>query len=200
MMEEAEASSQTHTVSWGESLWKISNWYNVSLQDLRAANNIWDNLIYPGQTLVIPTQPSADNNTTISSNSSTGTSSSSWRRLNVSSYERDLMARVVYSEARGESYEGQVAVASVVINRVLDNRWPNNVEGVIFEPWAFTPVHDGQFWLPPNQTAYNAVDDALKGWDPSYGATFFYNPITATSSWIFTRTTITQIGSHVFAY
>ncbi len=110
------------------------------------------------------------------------------------------MARAVYSEARGEPYEGQVAVAAVIINRVQDSRWPNNVEGVIFEPWAFTAVHDGQFWLTPDSTAYSAVSDALKGWDPSYGATFYYNPVTATSSWIFTRTPITTIGKHLFAY
>ena len=126
--------------------------------------------------------------------------SDDYRRLEVSEYERDLMAKAVYSEARGEPYKGQVAVAAVVINRVLDNRWPNSVEGVIFEPWAFTAVHDGQFWLSPNQTAYDAVEDALKGWDPSYGAPFYYNPVTATSQWIFTRDPVTSIGRHVFAY
>jgi len=120
-------------------------------------------------------------------------------RMNVSNYERNLMARAVYSEARGEPYEGQVAVAAVIINRVQDSRWPNNVHGVIFEPWAFTAVHDGQFWLEPNQSAYNAVDDALRGWDPTYRSTFYYNPVTATSSWIFTRSTVTRIGKHVFA-
>ena len=121
------------------------------------------------------------------------------KRLDISDYERELMAKAVYSEARGEPYEGQVAVAAVVINRVQDNRWPGNIEGVIFEPWAFTAVHDGQFWLTPNQTAYEAVSDALAGWDPTDGATFYYNPVTATSSWIFTRTPITTIGKHVFA-
>lgn len=126
--------------------------------------------------------------------------SEEFRRLHVSDYERNLMARTVYSEARGEPYKGQVAVAAVIINRVLDNRWPNNVEGVIFEPWAFTAVHDGQFWLTPNQTAYDAVEDALRGWDPSFGAPFYYNPVTATSSWIFTRQPVTSIGKHIFAY
>lgn len=123
-----------------------------------------------------------------------------YRRLDVSDYEEHLMARAVYSEARGEDYEGQVAVAAVIINRVQDRRWPGDVKGVVFEPWAFTAVHDGQFWLDPDQTAYMAVSDALSGWDPSSGATFYYNPVTATSSWVFTRSTITQIGKHVFAY
>ncbi|WP_083762831.1 cell wall hydrolase [Natranaerobius thermophilus] len=123
-----------------------------------------------------------------------------YKRLEINSHERDLLAHAVYSEARGEPYKGQVAVAAVIINRVEDSRWPDNVEGVIFEPWAFTAVHDGQFWLQPNETAYDAVSDALKGWDPSEGATFYYNPVTATSEWIFTRTPITTIGKHVFAY
>ncbi|ACB84080.1 cell wall hydrolase SleB [Natranaerobius thermophilus JW/NM-WN-LF] len=208
---QVQAASETHTVSSGETLWRISQWYDVSLEDLRSVNNIWHNYIYPGQTLTIPSGQETETKESSNEIQETETegsnsesqdteSESSWRRLDISSYERDLIARIVYSEARGEPYEGQVAVASVVINRVLDNRWPNNVEGVIFEPLAFTPVHNGQFWLTPNQTAYDAVEDALKGWDPSDGATFFYNPITATSSWIFTRTTIKQIGSHVFAY
>lgn len=123
-----------------------------------------------------------------------------YKRLDVSDHERHLMARAVYSEARGEDYEGQVAVAAVIINRVEDCRWPGDVRGVVFEPWAFTAVHDGQFWLDPDQTAYEAVSDALNGWDPSDGATFYYNPVTATSYWIFTRSTITRIGKHVFAY
>ena len=121
------------------------------------------------------------------------------QRLEVSDHEKHLMARAVHSEARGEVYKGQVAVAAVIINRVKDSRWPDNVEGVIFEPWAFTAVHDGQFWLEPDHSAYRAVSDALKGWDPSEGATFYYNPVTATSSWIFSRTTISRIGKHVFA-
>lgn len=110
-----------------------------------------------------------------------------------------LLAKLIYSEARGEIYTGQVAVGAVVLNRVDDAGFPNTLQGVIYQPWAFTALHDGQFNLEPNSTAYQAAQDAMNGWDPSYGSLYYYNPSTATSSWIFTRTTIVVIGNHVFA-
>lgn len=113
--------------------------------------------------------------------------------------ELKLMARAVYSEARGEIFDGQVAVAAVIFNRIDDPRFPGDISGVIFEPLAFTAVADGQFWLEPDDKAYRAVDEALKGKDPSRGAVFYYNPVTATSKWIFSRPTLVQIGRHVFA-
>lgn len=110
-----------------------------------------------------------------------------------------LLAKLIYSEARGEIYTGQVAVGAVVLNRVEDAGFPNTLQGVIYQPWAFTALHDGQFNLEPNATAYQAAQDAMNGWDPSYGSLYYYNPATATSSWIFSRTTIVVIGNHVFA-
>lgn len=115
------------------------------------------------------------------------------------SNDRYLLAKVIYAEARGESYTGQVAIAAVVLNRVRDSRFPNTVAGVIYQPWAFTAVNDGQINLEPNQKAYQAADDALNGWDPTYGSVYYYNPQTATSKWIFTTKKVTQIGKHVFA-
>lgn len=109
-----------------------------------------------------------------------------------------LLAKLVYSEARGEPYAGQVAVAAVVLNRVEDPNFPNTLQGVIYQPWAFTALHDGQFSLEPNTTAYEAAQDALNGWDPTYGCVYYYNPATATSSWIFSREVIVTIGNHVF--
>ena len=110
-----------------------------------------------------------------------------------------LLAKLIYSEARGEPYVGQVAVGAVVLNRVDNPGFPNTLEGVIYQPWAFTALHDGQFELEPNSTAYQAAQDAFNGWDPSYGSIYYYNPKTATSSWIFSRTTVVTIGNHVFA-
>lgn len=110
-----------------------------------------------------------------------------------------LLAKLIHSEARGEPYVGQVAVGAVVLNRVKDPGFPNTLEGVIYQPWAFTALHDGQFSLEPNSTSYQAAQDAFNGWDPSYGSIYYYNPATATSSWIFSRTTIVTIGNHVFA-
>ena len=110
-----------------------------------------------------------------------------------------LLAKLVHSEARGESYTGQVAVAAVVLNRVDDSRFPNTIAGVIYQPWAFTAINDGQFALEPNQTAYQAAKDAMNGWDPTYGAVYYYNPKTATSSWIRSTKTVTVIGQHIFS-
>ena len=111
----------------------------------------------------------------------------------------DLLAHLVYGEARGESYTGQVAVAAVVLNRVKDSRFPNTISGVIYQKSAFTAVDDGQFYYTPNSTAYQAARDALNGWDPTYGCVYYYNPRTATSSWIYSLKTVTTIGKHVFA-
>lgn len=115
------------------------------------------------------------------------------------SNDRYLLAKVIYAEARGESYTGQVAIAAVVLNRVEDSRFPNTIAGVIYQPWAFTAVNDGQINLEPNQKAYQAADDAMNGWDPTYGCVYYYNPATATSKWIFSTKKVTQIGKHVFA-
>lgn len=121
------------------------------------------------------------------------------QQIAQSSSDLYLLAKTVYAEARGEPYEGQVAVAAVVLNRVESPDFPNTIAEVIYQPWAFTAVHDGQINLEPNQTAYNAARDAMNGWDPTYGCLYYYNASTATSEWIFTRTTVVTIGKHVFA-
>lgn len=110
-----------------------------------------------------------------------------------------LLAKCVYAESRGEPYTGQVAVAAVVLNRVRSSSFPNTIAGVIYQPYAFTAVADGQINLEPNQTAYNAVRDALNGWDPTNGCLYYFNPATATSSWIWTREVKLTIGKHKFA-
>lgn len=109
-----------------------------------------------------------------------------------------LMANAVHGEARGEPYEGKVAVAAVILNRVESPTFPNTVSGVIFEPRAFTAVADGQIWLTPNETAKEAVMDAINGWDPTGNAEYYFNPDTATSAWIWTRPQIKRIGKHIF--
>lgn len=122
------------------------------------------------------------------------------KRHSANFNEMKLLARAVYSEARGEPYEGQVAVAAVIMNRLQSSDFPNTIAGVIFQPRAFTAVDDGQFWLEPNATAYAAVYDALRGWDPTRGALYYFNPDTATSKWIWSRPQIDKIGRHIFAY
>lgn len=124
-----------------------------------------------------------------------GSSSSS----TYSDADINLLARLIYGEARGEPYVGQVAVGAVVMNRIKSASFPNTISGVVYQSYAFTAVDDGQINLTPNATARKAALDAINGWDPSYGALYYYNPATATSSWIFTRKTTVTIGNHVFA-
>lgn len=117
---------------------------------------------------------------------------------NFTEEDLKLMANAVYGEARGEPYEGQVAVAAVILNRLDSPDFPNTISGIIFQPRAFTAVADGQIWLEPNEQAKEAVLDAMNGWDPSENALYYFNPKTATSKWIWTRNQITQIGEHIF--
>lgn len=125
--------------------------------------------------------------------------SSSSATSSYSDADITLLARLIYGEARGESYTGQVAVGAVVMNRIRSSSFPNTMSGVIYQKYAFTAVADGQINLTPNATARKAAVDAMNGWDPSYGAIYYYNPATATSSWIFSRQTTVTIGNHVFA-
>lgn len=115
--------------------------------------------------------------------------------------EVDLLSRLVMGEATGEPFTGQVGVAAVVINRTQSPLFPGTVPGVIYEPDAFESVSNGLIWSrSPATEEVRAAELALNGWDPTYGALFFWNPYKPVSPWIWTRQIITQIGSHVFAY
>ena len=125
------------------------------------------------------------------SSGGSGTSSSNSTNLN-------LLTRLVYAESRGEPYSGQVAVAAVVLNRVSSSSFPNTVSGVIYQSGAFDAVSDGQINLTPDSTAKKAAQDAINGWDPSYGAIYYFNPSTATNKWIWSRPMTVTIGKHRF--
>lgn len=209
----------------GDSLWKISRAYAVSIDSLMIVNNLSSDLIIAGDTIKIPSEHlvvrgdslfllAQKYGTSIEAiskiNSITGTTIFIGQKLLVPNttvitnikatpQEVELLARAVYSEARGEPYLGQVAVAAVILNRVKHPDFPNTIAGVIYQPWAITAVHDGQFWLTPNQTAYAAAEQALQGVDPTMGALYYYNPITATNQWIRSRQVLTGIGNHLFA-
>ena len=109
-----------------------------------------------------------------------------------------VLAKMIHGEARGEPYIGKVAVGAVILNRVKDKKFPDSVYSVCFQPGAFDAVRDGQYYMEPNQSSINAAKAAINGWDPTYGALYYWNPATATSKWIWSRQIITQIGKHVF--
>jgi len=173
--------AQQHTVKPGESLYVISKKYGTTVSGIKRENGLTGDKIYPGQVLRIPAGLTASRSS--------------------GSYSQDdlnWLARAVYGEARGEPYTGQVAVAAVILNRVESSKFPNTIRNVIFEPLAFTAVADRQIYLQPNSTAIKAAREALNGWDPSGGALYYWNPATATSKWIWSRTIIKRIGNHVF--
>lgn len=129
-----------------------------------------------------------------------GIYTSSTTSSSSSSYSSDvnLLARLIYGEARGEPYTGQVAVGAVVLNRVNSSKFPNTIAGVIYQPGAFDVVADGQINMTPDATAKKAATDAINGWDPSYGSIYYFNPNTATNDWIWSRPHTITIGKHRF--
>lgn len=171
----------THKVKKGDTLYRLSRIYGVTIASIKNANGLKSDTIYIGQTLRIPT----GNNVSRSGG-------------NYSQEDLYWLSRVVYGEARGEPYIGQVAVAAVVLNRTQNKQFPDTIKEVIFQPLAFTAVADGQIYLTPNATAIKAAREALAGADPSGGALYYWNPAKATSKWIWTRTIIKRIGNHVF--
>lgn len=127
------------------------------------------------------------------------TSSPSSSSSTIVSADQKLLAKLVYAEARGESYKGQVAVAAVVLNRVSSSSFPNTISGVIYQTGAFSCVSNGSINNTPNDTAVRAALDAMNGWDPTNGCLYYYNPGKTSDSWIRTRTVVTVIGNHYFA-
>lgn len=117
-----------------------------------------------------------------------------------SSSDIQLMARAINGEARGEPYEGQVAVGAVILNRVKNSQFPNTISGVIYQSGAFTAVSDGQINQPiaEDSTVYKAARDAMNGWDPTSGCIYYFNPNTATNKWIWSRPLVKTIGKHRF--
>jgi N-acetylmuramoyl-L-alanine amidase len=109
-----------------------------------------------------------------------------------------LLAKVIEAEARGESYVGQVAVGAVVLNRVESSSFPDTISGVVYQAGAFSAVTDSNWSVSPSATSKKAAQDAINGWDPSYGCLYYYNPAKTSNKWIRTRPVVTTIGSHVF--
>ena len=124
----------------------------------------------------------------------------SYASSNYSDSDIQLMARAINGEARGEIYEGQVAVGAVILNRVKSSDFPNTISGVIYQSGAFTAVDDGQINQPiaEDATVYKAARDAMNGWDPTNGCIYYFNPATATNKWIWSRELVKTIGKHNF--
>jgi len=171
----------------GDTLYDIAGCHQVSVRELMKANNLSGSLIIPGQVLIIPEKPQ-------------GNSSS---RGDITREDLMLLARLIHAEARGESFEGQVAVGAVILNRLASPHFPKTIREVIYQKssrvYQFSPVGDGSIDLEPNEKAVQAAKQALQGTDPTGGALFFYNPDISRDQWIRTLPVVTRIGNHVFA-
>ena len=175
---QADATTTTHSVKSGETYWTISQQHGLSVNYLKSINNKSSNKLNVGEKLVLPSAI-------------------------ISESDKDLMAQLVSAEAKGESYAGKVAVATVILNRVDSIKFPNTVKGVIYQQvdghYAFTPVQNGAINKPADAQSKKAVEEALAYRGQGNGSLYFYNPNTSTSGWIWSREVTVVIGNHRFA-
>ncbi|WP_347491032.1 cell wall hydrolase [Desulfoscipio sp. XC116] len=178
-----------YTVQPGDTLSEIARAFDIDVNHLIRANDLETSVIKSYQVLTIPAKQKGN---------SAGTS-----RGDISREDLLLLARAIHAEARGESFEGQVAVGAVILNRMQSPYFPDSVREVVFQRsrnlYQFTPVSDGTINLSPDDTAIKAATKALEGYDPTNGALFFYNPRIASDRWIKSLPVLTKIGDHVFA-
>ncbi|MBD1378979.1 cell wall hydrolase [Metabacillus arenae] len=169
---QADAKESNHVVKEGDTLYKLGMQYGVSVQDLQTANNKNSDMLIPGEELTIPASITAE--------------------------EKDLLARLVQAEAVGEPYAGKVAVATVVLNRVESNLFPNTIHGVIYDGTQFEPVLNGEINKPAGAEAKKAVSEALAFHGQGNNSLFFYNPKKAQNDFLENKQVTVEIGDHVF--
>ncbi|WP_366923192.1 cell wall hydrolase [Metallumcola ferriviriculae] len=196
------SSSTEYIVKSGDNLWAIGKKFNISINTIRQMNKLSGNIIHPNQRLVLPERSGSHY-------------AMAFRQLehgirqeqssNKTADDRTLywLARAISAEARGEPFDGQVAVGAVIVNRVKHSRFPNSVFDVVFQKsggiYQFSPVKDGSIYREPSKEAIRAAETALAGQDPTNGALFFYNPtLTSRSNWIRTRPVAKVMNNHVF--
>nr|WP_306984148.1 cell wall hydrolase [Alkalicoccobacillus murimartini] len=174
----ADAAGSTHTIQKGETLSSISDQYAIPAAAIKRSNNLSSDYVIAGDKLDIPASVSQD--------------------------EKALLARLIHAEAKGESYAGKVAVGTVVLNRVDSSEYPDSVNDVIYERsasghYAFSPVLDGSISNKADSESVRAAEEALQFRGQGQNSLYFYNPDTATSTWVSTREQTIVIGNHVFA-
>lgn len=191
------ATGSNYVVKKGDTLYLLAKQFGVTVASIKSANGLTSDYLYVGQNLIINGAAGTSSNTTANR---TTTSTASRGAGSYSQSEILLLARLINGEARGEIYQGQVAVGSVVLNRIKSSLFPTTLSGVIYQRNEFSVVTDGQINLSPSQTSIKAAEDAMNGWDPSNGALYYWNPVKAPNNkFLNTRPIVARIGNHVFA-
>ena len=187
----------------GDTLWALGQQFGLSVDTIKLANSRQSNWIYTGEFLQIPDKPEELTTLTESPEVEKVEEVPAAPALSISNEERDLLNRIVEAEAKGESFEGKVAVATVILNRVESPHFPNSITEVVYEvvgrAYAFTPVQNGEINKPASEESKQAVEEALTRTNRLNEAIYFYNPEIATDNWIRTRQIVETIGNHVFA-
>ncbi len=174
-----------YNVKRGDTLYDLAREFNTTSGVIMALNDLDNNIVRVGQLLKMPINNLSERQVLART---------------ISQREKKLLARVIHAEARGEPFQGQVAVGAVVLNRIIDSRFPDNVQDVVYQSGQFTAVYDGQINLNPNHSAFEAAERALNGLDPTLGSIYYYNPEIAENDWWFADKTVNVIiGEHVFA-
>jgi len=184
-----------HWVHHGDSFHSIAMVYGTTVEYLIDMNGRTNTNLAPGERVVVPVADGPMSSFAAAAR----TSANSTRSVGLTAYELDLLARAAAAEARGEPYTGQVAVASVILNRVASASFPDSVYGVVHERHQFESVMNGSINMPAGQTQRQAALDAVNGWDPSYGSVYFWNPAKANNSFLWSRPLTVRIGNHQFA-
>lgn len=181
-----------YVVKSGDTLYLIAKKFGISLYSLRKANNYWSDSIYPGQVMLIPGSAAASTTTSVSRGV-----------IPYTEADLDLLARLIHAEAQSQSYKAQVAVGAVVVNRVQSSAWPNTIRDVIYQKtggyYQFTPVVNGWINQPASATARQAALDALRGYDPTNGAEFYFDDSTK-NTWLWSKPVALRDGNMVFSY
>jgi len=184
----SDSTTVNYKVEEGDTLYGIAGEHRVAVRELMRVNNLEGSLIRPGDVLLVPDKKSYGG---------------AMSRGVISREELMLLARLIHAEARGESFEGQVAVGAVILNRLASPNFPKSIPEIVYQRshkvYQFSPVGDGSINLKPDESAVQAAVQALSGRDPTGGALFFYNPDISKDQWIRTLPVVTRIGNHVFA-
>lgn len=187
----------------GDTLWALGQQFGLSVDTIKLANSRQSDWIYTGEFLQIPDKPEELTTLTESPEAEKVAEVPAAPAVSISNEEKDLLNRIVEAEAKGESFEGKIAVATVILNRVESPHFPNSITEVVYEvvgkAYAFTPVQNGEINKPASEESKQAVDEALTRTNRLNEAIYFYNPEIATDNWIRTRQIVETIGNHVFA-